>query len=71
LQHLASRFESFGVDSASAMQKAISSIGRTVSTQAAVLSYLDIFVVLMYGCLAALVLTIFLKKIDLGKASAH
>jgi len=71
LQHLASRFESFGVDSTSAMQKAISSVSRTIETQAAVLSYLDIFVVLMYGCVVALVFTLFLKKIDLGKASAH
>jgi DHA2 family multidrug resistance protein len=71
LRHLASHFESFGIDSASAMQKAVSSVGRTIGTQAAVLSYLDIFVVLMYGCLVAVVLTIFLKKIDLGKASTH
>ena len=71
LQNLATRFEALGTDSASAMQKAISSVAQTITTQAAVLSYLDIFVVLMYGCLIAAALTFFLRKIDLGTASAH
>ena len=68
---VASRFVSYGVDSVSAMKRATSIVAREVSTQSAMLAYLDIFMVLMYGSLAAAVLTIFLKKIDLKKASAH
>jgi DHA2 family multidrug resistance protein len=71
LQSLASRFQSYGSDSAAAMHKAVHLLGQAIDTQAAVLAYLDIFVVLMYGCLIAAILTLFLKRIPLDKASAH
>ena len=71
LQALAARFESFGVDAASAMRKAVVTVAQSVATQAAILSYLDIFMVLMFGSLLAAILTLFLKRIELGKAAAH
>jgi DHA2 family multidrug resistance protein len=71
LQSLASRLESQGVDSVTAMRKATAMLYDTVATQAAVLSYLDIFVVLMLGSLIAATLAVFLKNIPLGKASPH
>jgi DHA2 family multidrug resistance protein len=71
LQSLAERFQSLGVDSVTGMRKAVVAVSQTIATQAVVLSYLDIFVVLMYGCLLAASLTLFLRKIDLGKASSH
>jgi DHA2 family multidrug resistance protein len=70
-QAVANRFISYGVDSVSAMKRATAIVAREVSTQSAMLAYLDIFMVLMYGSLMAAVLTIFLKKIDLKKTSAH
>jgi hypothetical protein len=42
-----------------------------VQTQAAMISYLDIFFVLMIGSLVAAGMTLFLKKMDLSKAAAH
>jgi hypothetical protein len=53
------------------MRKATAMLYDTVATQAAVLSYLDIFVVLMLGSLIAATLAVFLKNIPLGKASPH
>jgi hypothetical protein len=46
-------------------------IYATVQRQEATLAYLDVFMVLMYFALGAAVLTLFLKKIKLGKAHAH
>lgn len=71
LHQLVSRFESYGFDSVTAMRRALAVIAKTMQTQAAMLAYLDIFAVLMFGSLAAAVLTLFLKKIKLGEAKAH
>jgi DHA2 family multidrug resistance protein len=71
LHQLVSRFESYGVDSVTAMRRALSVTANAMQTQAAMLAYLDIFAVLMFGSLAAAVLTLFLKKIKLGEAKAH
>jgi DHA2 family multidrug resistance protein len=71
LQALVSRFEAYGADSVTAVTRATAVVTREMQTQAAMLSYLDIFVVLMFGSLLAACLTPFLKKINLAKASAH
>jgi DHA2 family multidrug resistance protein len=71
LHQLILRFESFGVDSVTAMKRATAVVAHEMQTQAAMLAYLDIFMVLMFGSLLAAALTLFLKKMDLSKASAH
>jgi hypothetical protein len=42
----------------------------TVQKQAAMLSYLDVFVVLLLGALIVAALTVFLKDIKLGETEA-
>ena len=71
LHQLAGRFQAYGVDSVTAMNRAVMVVARDVKLQAATLSYLDVFVVLMFGGLVAASLTPFLKKIDPGKAPTH
>jgi hypothetical protein len=68
---LISRFQSYGVDSVTAVKRSLAVISQEMQTQAAMLAYLDIFFVLMVGCFVAAGLTPFLKKIKLGKAAAH
>jgi hypothetical protein len=51
-----------------ATRQALSAVMAQVQRQAAMLSYLDIFVILMLGCLLAAALTSLLKRIDLSKA---
>lgn len=70
LHTLTQRFASFGAGPTESAERALAVISGQVRAQAAMLSYLDIFVVLMFGSLAAAVLTTFLKKIDLKKAQA-
>ncbi|HEY4414447.1 MAG TPA: MFS transporter, partial [Verrucomicrobiae bacterium] len=71
LHSLAGRFVAYGADSVSAMKRATAIIAHEVVTQATMLAYLDIFMVLMYGSLVAAALTPFLKKINLKQPSAR
>jgi len=68
LHALTERFISYGLDSVDAAKRATAVIMRQVQTQAAMLSYLDIFIVLLLGCLIAAALTSLLSEIDLSKA---
>lgn len=70
LHSLTERFASLGAGSADASQQALAVVKRGVESQAAMLSYLDVFVVLMIGCLIAAALSSLLKQIDLNKAQA-
>ncbi|HEY1663540.1 MAG TPA: DHA2 family efflux MFS transporter permease subunit [Verrucomicrobiae bacterium] len=71
LQHLGQRFTDFGADSVGAGQKALAVVSQAVQRQAETLSYLDVFMVLMCGSIVAAFMTLFLKRMDLSKASAH
>jgi DHA2 family multidrug resistance protein len=68
LHALTERFVSYGVNSIDAAKHAMAVVMRQVQVQAAMLSYLDTFVVLMIGCLIAAALAAFLTEIDLSKA---
>lgn len=70
VQNLTHRLIAQGMGTVDAMKRATAVISRQVETQAAMLSYLDVFVVLMIGCLIAAALTSLLKDMDLGKAHA-
>jgi DHA2 family multidrug resistance protein len=70
LHHLMQRFTEHGVAPNEAMKRALAVIYRQVQTQAAMLSYLDTFIVLLIACLIAAALTSLLKDIDLKKAQA-
>jgi DHA2 family multidrug resistance protein len=67
---LTQRFAAYGAGPVEARRRATAVIMGQVQTQSATLSYLDVFEVLMVGCLLAACLTVFLKKIDLSKAQA-
>jgi DHA2 family multidrug resistance protein len=68
---IAHRWTSHGVDSVTANHRALGVMFRTMANQAVMLSYLDTFIVLMWGSLVAAALALFLKKIPLGKVHAH
>jgi DHA2 family multidrug resistance protein len=70
LHALSARLTAAGMDSVDAAKRAMSLVSGQVLTQAAMLSYLDIFMVLMEASLIAACLTFFLKKMDLSGASA-
>jgi DHA2 family multidrug resistance protein len=70
LHALSARLVAAGVDSVDAAKRALAMISGQMLAQAAMLSYLDIFMVLMEASLFAACLTIFLKKMDLTKESA-
>ncbi len=70
LHTLTQRFATHGSGPVEASNRALAVIYQTVQSQAAMLSYLDVFVVLMLGCLIAAGLTSLLKDIDLSKAQA-
>lgn len=71
LHALTNRLVRQGFDTVTAGRQALADIYRSVQTQAAMLSYLDIFKILMFYAIVAGILTLFLKKIDLSKARAH
>lgn len=72
LHAITQRFIAHGADSVEAGKRALAAIMRQVQTQAAMLSYLDIFVVLLIGCIIAAALTSFLREMDLSKGGmAH
>jgi DHA2 family multidrug resistance protein len=71
LNHLAAQLTAHGVDAIDANHRALATISREMQRQAAMISYLDIFFVLMIGSFIAAALTLFLKRMDLSKASAH
>lgn len=68
---LSDQLFTYGADSVDAKQNALAMLYRETQRQAAMLAYLDVFVVLMVGALIAAGLTVFLKTMDLSKASAH
>jgi MFS transporter, DHA2 family, multidrug resistance protein len=70
LQAIAHRFMLMGQSSVDATHGAMAALGRQVEVQALMLSYLDVFRVLMVACVVALVLTVFLKRVDLKKVEA-
>lgn len=69
--NLGNQIFTYGTDSADSKQHALAMLYREMQRQAAVLAYLDVFVVLMVGALIAAGLTAFLKQMDLTKASSH
>jgi MFS transporter, DHA2 family, multidrug resistance protein len=71
LHSLAQRLVAQGVDQVTAAKRALAIVSAMVQRQAAMLSYLDVFKVLVFFSLTAAALTLFLKKINLGKASSH
>lgn len=71
LQFLTTRWHQYGYDSVTAGKRALAVIYQTVQTQATMLAYLDTFMVLMYYCLCAAFLALFLRKIDCSKTEAH
>ncbi len=71
LHSLAQRFTMLGTGSIDAGQKALAVVSQALQRQAEVLSYLDVFIVLMSGSLIAAMMTFFLKRMDLKHASAH
>lgn len=71
LQHLTQRFVHQGAGAVQASKRALAAVMGQVQSQAAMLSYLDVFVVFMIGCLIAAGLSVLLKKMDLSKAQAR
>jgi DHA2 family multidrug resistance protein len=71
LKSLSSHLAASGIDSVDANRRALATISTEMQRQATMLSYLDVFVVLMVGSLLAAGMTAFLKQMDLSKASAH
>jgi DHA2 family multidrug resistance protein len=72
LHSLTTRFTTHGFNSSPPRTQALATIYRSVQTQASMLSYLDIFMVLMFCTIIAAALTFFLKKSDLSKTTlAH
>lgn len=69
-QSLSHTFFNGGVGAVDAQHRALASLTQTMQVQAAMLSYLDIFFILMIGSLVAAALTIFLRRMDLAKAAA-
>ncbi len=67
LHHLVEKFAAQGAGPIQAAKRATAAIMGQVRSQAAMLSYLDIFVVLTLCCLLAASLTVLLKNIRLGK----
>jgi DHA2 family multidrug resistance protein len=57
-------------DLGQAHQRALAVVSREVAVQSSILSYIDVFQVLLAGCVAAAIGTIFLKRIDPSKAQA-
>ena len=70
LHDLTLRFARHGVGPVEATKRATAVINGELQTQAAMLAYLDIFVMLAIGCLIAAALTSLLKDIDLSKPQA-
>jgi DHA2 family multidrug resistance protein len=68
LHTLTQKFASQGADPVAAGNRALTSIMGEVQKQATMLSYLDVFVILMIACLVAAFLSIFLATIDLKNA---
>lgn len=68
LQTLSHRLMLHGAGPVTAGKRALAIISGGMQSQAAMLAYLDIFVVLMIACLIAASLTPLLRKIDFGKA---
>jgi len=68
---LAQRFSAHGADTFTAAGRALATMGAEMQTQAALLAYLDIFALLMFGSLFACLLTCFLKKVKPGRKPAH
>ncbi|HZV35692.1 MAG TPA: DHA2 family efflux MFS transporter permease subunit [Verrucomicrobiae bacterium] len=71
LHNLTQHFAQLGSGPVEAMKRAMAVISRQVQSQSAMLSYLDIFIVLLIGCLIAAALTSLLKNMDLSKPGAH
>jgi hypothetical protein len=61
-------FESQGLGAVEAARRATAGVMHQIQVQAAMLSYLDVFILLMIGSAVALALTAFLKTIDLSRA---
>jgi DHA2 family multidrug resistance protein len=70
LHSLTQRFHTFGAGAVEDSRRATAAIMATVQKQAAMLSYLDVFVVLLLGALIVAALTVFLKDIKLGETEA-
>ena len=68
IHRLTQIFSAQGLGPVEAAKRATATIMRQIQSQAAMLSYLDIFVVLLLGSIMAAALAAFLKKIDLSKA---
>ncbi len=70
LHNLTQRFSTHGAGPVDAANRATATVMAQVQAQSNMLAYLDIFIVLMLGCLMAAALTSMLKNIDLSHAQA-
>ncbi len=68
LHTIAQRFATAGADASVAAKRALAIASGSVQAQAAMLAYLDIFIVLALACLIAASLTPMLREIKPGKA---
>ncbi len=71
LHHLTQRFAGHGTGPVEAGHRALAVVMRQVQAQAAMLSYLDIFILLALFCLIAAAMSTCLKRADLSKAQAR
>ena len=59
-----------GVSAANATTQALAGIYADLQQQALMLSYLDVFRIMMYGCLVVLTLVMFLRNVRKGEKVA-
>jgi len=70
LHHAASSLMAHGVSAANATTQALAGIYADLQQQALMLSYLDVFRIMMYGCLVVLALVMFLRNVRKGEKAA-
>jgi DHA2 family multidrug resistance protein len=70
LNSLTHRFAAHGAGPVDSHRRALATVMRQVQAQAAMLSYLDVFILLMLFCLFAAAFSVLLKNMDLTKAQA-
>ncbi|HEY3863542.1 MAG TPA: DHA2 family efflux MFS transporter permease subunit [Verrucomicrobiae bacterium] len=68
MHHLMQVFSAHGAGAVTSMQRAMATISQQMAGQAAMLSYLDVFQVLIVGCVVAALVSTMLRRIDIGKA---
>lgn len=71
LQSLTERMSNAGIGAHDARTRALATMARELQRQASMITYLDVFFILMLCSLVAAAMTIFLKHLDFKKAPAH